>query len=126
DKTADALREFFNELTGILKPAEADEVERAKNYIALQFPSTFETTGDVSRRLEEMIVYHLPDDYFSRYRQNLEAVTPADVQRVAQKYVHPDRVAVVVVGDRKTIEPGIRALNLGAINILTVEQIFGP
>jgi len=53
-------------------------------------------------------------------------VTPADVQRVAQKYLNPDRFAVVVVGDDKTIEPGIRALNLGPIKKMTVDDVFGP
>ena len=56
--------------------------------------------------------------------QNIEAVTAADVQRVAQKYIQPDRLAVVVVGDRKTIEPGIRALNLGTITPITIDEIF--
>ena len=91
----------------------ADELSRAKNYIALRFPSGFESTTDISRRLEDAVVYRLPDDYFSKYVSNIEAVTAADVQRVATKYIQPDRLAVVVVGDRKVIEPGIRALNLG-------------
>src|SRR5438067_4260501 len=64
DKTTEALKEFFNELNGILQPVPADEVARAKNYVALRYPGTFETTGDISRRLEDAIVYHLPDDYF--------------------------------------------------------------
>ena len=104
----------------------ADELARAKNYVALRFPRGFETTGDISRRLEEALVYHLPDDYFAKYVQNIEAVTAADVQRVAQKYIQPDTLAVVVVGDRKAIEPGIRALNLGPIKIVTVDDVFGP
>src|SRR6476660_1475980 len=115
DKTADALKEFFNELNGMLKTVPAEELARAKNYVALRYPSSFETTGDISRRLEDALVYHLPDDYFARYVQAIQAVTPADVQRVAQKYVQPERVAVVVVGDLKAIEPRIRALNLGPI-----------
>jgi predicted Zn-dependent peptidase len=84
DKTADALKEFFNEFTGILKPVPADEITRAKNYVALGLPSDFETTTDISRRLEESVVYHLPDDFFSRYVPNIEAVTGADVERVAR------------------------------------------
>ena len=107
DKTSESLTEFFNELNGILKTVPADELARAKNYVALRFPSSFETTGDIARRLEDAIVYRLPDDYYSRYVQNIEAVTAADVQQVAQKYIQPDRLAVVVVGDRKVIEPGI-------------------
>jgi predicted Zn-dependent peptidase len=126
DKTTEALKEFFNELQGILQPVPGDELSRAKNYVSLRFPSGFETTSDISRRLEDMVIYHLPDDYFSRYVPNIEAVTAADVERVARKYVQPDRMAVVVVGDRKTIEPGIRSLNLGPINILTIDDVFGP
>ena len=90
----------------------------------MRFPGGFETTGDISRRLEEVLVYRLPDDYFSNYVQNIQAVTAADVQRVARKYIQPDRFAVVVVGDRKAIEPGIRALNLGPIKELPLDEVF--
>jgi zinc protease len=126
DKTAEALKEFFNELTAILKPVPAEELARAKNYVAMRYPSAFETTGDISRRLEDALVYKLPDDYFAKYVQNIQAVTAADVSRVAQKYIKPDHVAVVVVGDLKTIEPGIRALNLGPIKVMTIDEVFGP
>ena len=80
----------------------------------------------VSRRLEDAIVYHLPDDYFAKYVPNIEAVTAADVLRVAQKYIRPDRSVVVITGDRKVIEPGIQALKLGTIKILTIDDVFGP
>src|SRR4051794_33891894 len=126
DKTAEALKEFFNELEAILKPVPAEELARAKNYVALRYPSAFETTGDISRRLEDQLVYHLPDDYFATYVARIQAVSGADVQRVAQKYVQPGKFAVVVVGDLKTIEPGIRALNLGPVKVLTVDDVFGP
>src|SRR5262249_48939352 len=126
DKTSEALKEFFNELNAILTPPPAEELARTKNYVSLRFPSGFETTGDIPRRLEEELVYHLPDDYFSKYVQNIESVSAADVQRVAQKYIQPNKMAVVVVGDRKVIEPGIRALNLGTIKILTIDDVFGP
>jgi predicted Zn-dependent peptidase len=126
DKTADALKEFFNELTAIGQPVPADELGRAKNYVSLRFPSGFETTGDISTRLEQALVYHLPDDYFATYVQRIEAVTVADVQRVARKYIQPGRLAVVIAGDRKVIEPGIRALNLGPITIMKVDDVFGP
>ena len=126
DKTSDALKEFFNELNAILKPVPAEELARAKNYVALRYPSAFETTGDISRRLEDALVYKLPDDYFAKYVQNIQAVTAADVQRVAQKYIRPDHLAVVIVGDLKAIEPGIRAMNLGPIKVMTIDEVFGP
>jgi len=126
DKTSEALKEFFNELSAIREPVPADEVERAKNYVSLRYPGGFETTGDISRQLENALVYHLPDDYFSSYVQKIQAVTSADVQRVAQKYIQPDRFAIVVVGDLKTIEAPIRALNLGSVKTLTIDDVFGP
>ena len=126
DKTGEALKEFFNELNAIVKPVPADELARAKNYVALRFPSGFETTGDVSRRLEDAIVYKLPDDYFSKYVQNIQAMTPADVQRVAQKYIQPSRFIVTVVGDRQQIEPQIRPLNLGNLKVVAIDEVFGP
>ena len=126
DKTGESLKEFFVELNAILQPVPADELSREKHYVSLRFPSGFETTGDISRRLEDVLVYHLPEDYFSKYVQNIEAVTAADVQRVAQKYIQPARFAVVVVGDRKVIEPAVRALNLGTIKVMTVDDVFGP
>src|SRR6476646_7659012 len=126
DKTSEALKEFFNELNAILKPVPAEELSRAKNYVSLRYPSAFETTGDISRRLEDALVYHLPDDYFSKYVQNIQAVTAADAQRVAQKYIQPGKFTVVVVGDLKAIEPGTRALTLGPVKVLTIDEVFGP
>jgi predicted Zn-dependent peptidase len=126
DKTAEALKEFFNELNRILEVIPGDELTRAKNYLALRFPGRFETTGDISTNLENLVVYHLPDDYFAKYVPNTLAVTAAEAQRVARAYIHADRLAVVVVGDLKSIEPGIRALNLGTVKILTTDEVFGP
>ena len=126
DKTAESVREFFNELTKITaEPIGADEIAKAKNYIALGFPSEFESSADLSRQLEELVVYQLPDDYFERYIANVQAVTADAVQKMAKAYIQPPRFAVVVVGDRKVIEQGIRALNLGPVTVMSVEQALG-
>ncbi len=125
DKTAESLKEFFVEFTAIQQPVPADELARAKSYVALGLPSGFETTGDISRRLEESLVYSLPDDFYARYVPNIEAVSATDVQRAARTYLTADRMAVVVVGDRKTIEPAIASLNLGPLKVLTIDEVFG-
>ena len=87
DKTAEALKEFFNELNGILKPVPDDELAKAKNYVALSFPSEFETSGDLSAKMEEMVVYNLPDPYFGGYIDNLQKVTAPAVQKIATTYI---------------------------------------
>ena len=125
DKTADAVREFFNELNGIGKPVSVEELNKAKNYIALGFPSEFETSEDLASHIEEMIVYKLPDSYFEQYVTNIQAVTAAAVQKAAANYIQPGRFAVVVAGDRKAIEAGIRDLKLGPVRVLSVDQAIG-
>ena len=124
DKTADALKEFFNELNGILTPVPPDELAKARNYVALGFPGEFETTGDMARKLEELVIYNLPDTTFSDFVPSVTAVTAADLQRAAARFVQPERMAVVVVGDLKLIEGPIRALNLGPITRVPVDSLF--
>jgi hypothetical protein len=56
----------------------------------------------------------------------IHAVAERDVQRVAQQYIDPDRLTIVIVGDRKAVEPSIRALNLGSIKEMTIDEVFAP
>ena len=97
---------------------------KAKNYLALGFPSDFETIGDLAARLDQMAVYKLPNNYYSEYVARVQAVTAADVQKAAATYIQPGKFAVVVVGDAKAIEPGIRALNLGPVRALSVDEVL--
>jgi predicted Zn-dependent peptidase len=124
DKTGDAVKEFFNELNAILTPVPADELTKAKNYVALGFPSEFETTGDLARKLEELVAYRLPDETFASFVAAVSRVTAADLQRLAARYIQPDKMAVVVVGDRQVIEGPIRQLNLGPVHIIPIDELF--
>jgi len=124
DKTSEAVKEFFNELTRIHEPVPPAELEKAKNYLALLMPRTFETTRGTADALAQSWTYGLPADYYMTYGDKVRAVTAADVQRVAAKYIQPDKLAVVIIGDRKTIEPGVKALNLGPLNIVETAEIF--
>ena len=56
DKTSESLQEFSKELNGIQLPVSADELAKAKNYVALGFPSEFETIEDLAAHLEELVV----------------------------------------------------------------------
>jgi zinc protease len=124
--TDSALVQFMKELRGIRELIPADDVEKTKNYIALSYPGDFQSVSQIAGQLQEMVVYNLPDYYFNAYTLKIMAVTPQDVQRVAQKYVDPDRMAIVLVGDRTKIQQGVAALNLGPIKPMTVEDVLGP
>jgi predicted Zn-dependent peptidase len=123
DKTVDALREFFKELDSIHQPIPQDELDKATNYLALQLPRGFETTGGVAASLAAAFIYDLPPDYFATYAQRVRAVTAGDAQRAADRYIQMDKLAVVIVGDRKAIEAGVRALKLGPLRIVTPREL---
>lgn len=114
-KTDSALIGFMTELRQIRDTIPAAELTKTKRYIELELPSAFETTGDIANRLTAVALYGLPLDYFNHYVANIEAVTQGDVQRVAQKYIDPSHMAIVIVGDQKSIEAPLRATNVAPI-----------
>ena len=117
-KTDSSLIEFMKELRRIrTEPPPEAELKKAKAYIALGLPGEFETTADAAVEYLDLLANDLPLDTYSSYMQHIQAVTAADVQGVAQKYIDPEHFAVVVVGDRKAIEGGLRALNEGPIAV---------
>jgi len=124
DKTVEALKEFFVELTRIHDPIGADELQKAKNYLSLLLPRSFETERGSANALAQTYMYSLPSDYFQTYASRIGAVTAEDVKRAADKYIQPDKFAVVIVGDKKVIESGVKALNLGPLTIVDAAEIF--
>jgi zinc protease len=123
DKTSESLTEIFKELDAIRLAIGADELAKTKNYLALGFPGAFETIEDLAGRIEELAIYGLPDQYYANYTREIDAVTAATAQRAATAHIEPGTLAVVVVGDRERIEPGIRALNLGPVRVVSVESV---
>jgi predicted Zn-dependent peptidase len=125
DKTAEAVQEFFKEFEALLQPVQEGELRRALSFVALGFPGAFATTGGIADELEDQFVYELPDDFFSTFVARIQAVTPKEVEAAARRYIRPGTFAVVVVGDRQMIEPKLRALNLGPVRVLTVDDVLG-
>lgn len=102
--TGDSLKEFFYELERIRdEQVGADELQDAKNFLMGVFPIRAETQEGLTNLIVAQKLYDLPDDYLQTYRDNINAVTIEDVQRVAQKYIHPDKIALVIVGDAEEI-----------------------
>jgi zinc protease len=124
--TGPALREFMNELRGMHQPMPAREVDRARNFLAMRYPAGFQSVSGIAAQLAEMVQYDLPADYFNRFVDSVLAVTPADVERVARRYIDPENLAIIIVGDRQAIEEQVRELNLGPIRFLAVTDVLGP
>lgn len=95
-----ALTELIRLLTNLTtQPVPAADLELAKSYITGKFPRDIETPQQVASQVATNRLLGRPDDYLQRYRQRVAAVTAADVQRVAQTHLHPERAVVIVVGD---------------------------
>ena len=102
--TGASLKEFFYELNRIRDEQVSDkELQDAKNFLAGVFPIRAETQEGLTNLIVSQKLYNLPDDYLQTYRENVKAVTIEDVQRVANKYIQPEKIAIVIVGDGEEI-----------------------
>lgn len=123
--TKQSVVEFLKELRGIRGeiPITDAELNTAKQSLILGYPRGFETPSQIAGRLSDVVQYGLPDEYFNNYITNISRVTAADVNRVANATINPSNVAILVVGDRKVIEPALRSIEgLGTtITILDAE-----
>jgi predicted Zn-dependent peptidase len=111
--TKESVVEFLKELRGVRgeRPVTPAELEFARQAIIRGFPRSFETPEQIASRLTDIVLYDLPDDYFNSYIARVRAVTLKDVERVANRYLDPSKMAILVVGDRKVIEPSLRSLD---------------
>ena len=122
DVTAPAVRETFNELRGVHeRPITEDELTRAKDGLSNSLPGAFETSSNAVGNFSNVFTYDLGLDYYAKYAAQVRAVTTEQVHDMAEKYINPSRMIVVAVGDRKTIEPELQKLNLGAVEIRDTE-----
>ena len=106
DVTGASLKEFFYELERIRDEKVGDEeLADAKNFLTGVFPLRAETQEGLTNLIVNQHLYGLPEDYLQTYRDKISDVTADDVQRVAVKYVRPDEMAIVIVGDAGDVLP---------------------
>jgi zinc protease len=103
---AAAAREVLREMRRVREaPVEPEELDETRSYIVGVFPYGLQTVGDVSRRLETLTVFGLPDDYYTHYLERIAATTREDVQTVARRHLDPERIVIVAVGPAEILEP---------------------
>jgi zinc protease len=124
--TVPAIAEILSELNRIreteVTPA---ELAAARDYLVGVFPLRFETPGAVVAALGGLYIHSLPDDELARYRQEVEAVTIADVRKAAQDHIRPDGLAIVAVGDIGAVGADLRAGGFGDLEVITEEAPAG-
>jgi predicted Zn-dependent peptidase len=118
--TAEALA-LALEVEGGFRGAEPDPrtLAKAKHYLAGQFPLRLESPDALAARLAEIEFHGLPSDELTTYRSRVEAVSGAEVARVAERHMpSPDRVAIVVVGKAAEVRDALTA-RFGAIETVS-------
>ncbi|MFQ5579101.1 MAG: M16 family metallopeptidase [Nitrospiria bacterium] len=103
-----------------MEPVSDEELKRAKEAFLNSFIFSFSSPSQIVGQQMSLEYYGLPSDYLELYRDNVAKVTKADVLRVAKKYLHPDRLVILAVGDEPQFDKSLSSLG-------KVEQIeVGP
>jgi len=122
-KTDAALIEFMKELKGIEgeRPITDEEIKTAKDSLIQGLPQRFASVSTISNAITALTVQNLPDDYYQNYAQNVSAVTKDDLLRVARQYIDLAHLAIVIVGDRASVEAPLKATGIAPITVLDVD-----
>lgn len=98
--TGDAMHAFFTHVQCLTAAASPDaEMAQTRSYLVDSFALTVETPGNIADLITGLRVYGLPDTWYDSYRSRVQQVDAAAAQSIAQRYIHPERASVVVVGD---------------------------
>ena len=118
--TAESISDTLTEMSDLRgqRPATAEELSVAQASLTRGYPRNFEIAQQVARSVGQLALFNLPDSYFEEFVQKVNAVTAADVTRVAQTYLDPSRVIALVVGDRKATEDSLTQLGFAEMHVL--------
>lgn len=124
--TAPSVLEFMNELRTIAEPMPQEEVDLARSFLAMRYPQNFQSVSRMASMLTELVLFDLDPSYLNEYPSRILGVSNDAIARAAQRYIDPDNMTIVVVGDRETIQSDLEALNLAPIEVLSVTDVLGP
>ncbi len=114
DVTAPALKEMLAELDGVAgaHPLAPEEIELGRDALMRSFPESFEDPDSIAGAITPIVLHGLPDDYLAGYLAHLRD-TPADsVPKVMGELARPGDRTILIVGDRKALEPALKGLGL--------------
>ena len=119
--TVQAIQESYKVLDSLAtQPITDEELKRAKDNILNSFLFRYDTKNKVLAERVRLEFYGYPPNYLETYKAALEKVTVADLNAAAKKYIHPDKYAVLVVGNGSEIKPGLDELKMGPVHNIDV------
>ena len=123
DKTIEAMREVQKELRGVAgeRPLVGTEYDSIMRNMTARLPGRFATLDALESAALSTVNQGLADDYWNRYAANVRALTPAQLGGASSKFIKPDEVVWMVIGDLRKIEAGVRSLGWGAVSVVDVD-----
>jgi zinc protease len=117
ESTVQATKAMLDEIHELkTKPFTPAELASAKDQVLNSFIFHYDSKDKVLAEATQLEFYGYPADYLTKYRAGIEAVTLADVERVAKKYIDPSKLAVLVVGNEANYGSPLTALDLGPVH----------
>ena len=121
ERTGEAIQKIIEELELIRnQPVSEDEFTRAKEALKNKFIFRFQTSARILKQIIFVEYQGLPEDYLETYLDNIESVTLEDIQQTARKYIHPDKLTLVLVGNKAVLETF--PADFGEFNIIELKK----
>lgn len=123
ETTVETLQLTLQEFGRIQQPVFRGELGDAKAYLQGSFPLTIETPNDIATTVINAVHYDLPLDEIGTYRERVGAIMPADIQRVARRFIHPDRLSIVLVGNASAFTADLREAGFSDFELIPIAQL---
>jgi zinc protease len=124
ETTSETLRLLVDELSRLQRQrVQVRELADAQAYITGSFPLTIETPSAIAVQIIHAVVFGIDLKEMERFRDLVNAVTVDDIQRVSQKYLHPDRLSIVLVGDASVFAKQLPALGFEQVERIPAREL---
>ena len=122
--TAEVLRLTVDEISRMRREPVGDrELRTAKDYLAGNFPLSIETPNAIASRVLEAILYGLDLDELESYPARINALTTAEIQRVARAYLMPENLSIVLVGDAATFVDDLSGVGFDTYEVVPISEL---
>jgi zinc protease len=124
ETTGEALRLMLDEFAKIQRQRPFErELADAQAYLAGSFPLTIETPNQIATQVLNSVFFELPLEEIGTFRERVQAITPDEILRVSQRYIRPDRLSIVLVGNARAVAPQLREVGLTDFEVIPIEQL---
>lgn len=124
DATGEVLRLTINEVQRLQREAvDPRELRGAQDYMSGSFPLTIETPSAIAMQVLNQLFFGLSLDQLENYREDVDRVSPADIQRVAKQFLFPERLSIVLVGDANTFVGQLKAAGIESFERIPVNEL---